>query len=477
MFASKPFPARILAAAALAGALVVPVPAARAAPPDPATRGPHEPLSAMVRRIDRYLQRHEVDGVTMDWRYTVSPSEEIRQTVVCQVLAYAELHRLHPTGRLRKDIVEHADFMLGRLEEIRSRTPFDGMLAYALLSAYETTGETRFLAAGREVTDDVLAIPTEQCVLNGGLMVAMAAAFDARLTGNPVAAEKAHAIIVQLVKYQNEDGSFPHWCIASRDIHYTGWMAMELIHIARHVDDPVIAPMLARMTAFLESRIGPGGRAVYEEPCPPPESCVLSYYSRATGCDYDYDTRGWTVEPAYCALLFDHQGSEKFAPVFAFLDELEDGGTFADLYDYWPPPEDPENPWTIADTSVVNMSVIFWALTTELSVRAARGTAGPDGRGDVLDVAVAPNPARGTCRITFRLAAAGHVAVSVHDARGRRVRDLGSAWSPAGAHAVAWDGRDERGIAAPAGIYFASLVVDGRLAPARFVRLAANPAP
>src|SRR5262249_31376906 len=73
--------------------------------------GAHDPLSSLVRRMDRYLRRHEVDGVTMDWRYQVSASEEIRQTVVCQLLAYEELVRLLDRPRLRDEVVRHADFL------------------------------------------------------------------------------------------------------------------------------------------------------------------------------------------------------------------------------------------------------------------------------------------------------------------------------------------------------------------------------
>src|SRR5688572_16066607 len=129
-FSRRAHPLVLVALLALATA-----PAAAAPPPS------EDPLPGILTRIERYLRKNEVDGVTMDWRYELSPSEEIRQTVVCQVLAYAELHRIKPTKRLRKEILEHADFMLGRLEEIRSHSPFDGMLGYALWSAWEATGE------------------------------------------------------------------------------------------------------------------------------------------------------------------------------------------------------------------------------------------------------------------------------------------------------------------------------------------------
>jgi flagellar hook assembly protein FlgD len=45
--------------------------------------------------------------------------------------------------------------------------------------------------------------------------------------------------------------------------------------------------------------------------------------------------------------------------------------------------------------------------------------------------------------------------VSIVDAQGRLVRTLASRSMPAGAHALSWDGRDDRGAAAAAGIYFA----------------------
>jgi hypothetical protein len=444
-----------------------------------------DPLAPIVRRMDDYLQLHEVDGVTMDWRYSVIPSEEIRQTVVCQVLAYVELYRLDPRPRLRVEIVRHADFMLARLADIRSYTPFDGMLAYALLGAYETTGEQRFLDVGAQVTNDMLAIPTGECRLNGGLMVAMATAEYALLTGDAGAAQKTRDILAQLVFEQNPDGSFPHWCSGTRDIHYTGWMAMELIHIRRMIDDPHPAAFLASMNAFLEGRIAPDGKAVYQEPCPGVPGGVCYYYSRGSGCT-DYDSRGWTVEPAYCVLLFDHMGSPQYQPVMTFLASLENGGTFKDLYDYWPPPSDPEYPWTIADTSVVNMSIIFWALATQVTDRIGRGVPVDLQLDDLIDttatppepppvvfesrpIAVAPNPARGEATLRFSLAAGEEGSLAVYDAGGRRVRVLESGALARGMHTTRWDGRDASGRPAPSGVYFARLRTTAREETRSFV--------
>jgi len=481
--------ARLRRLAGLAFVLASAGPVADAAPrvvvmPEPPGSAGVDPVSGLVRRMDSHLQRFEVDGVTMDWRYEVSPSEEIRQTVVCQVLAYAELDRLRPTPRLREDLVEHADFLLGRLEEIRSHTPFDGMLAYALLAAGERTGEARFTDVGRAMSDELFQIPTWQCRLNGGLMVAMALAHDAAHGGGTAKADKARAILAQLPAEQNEDGSFPHWCTASRDIHYTGWMAMELVHIARWLDDPLIEPMLARMTAYLAGRIGPEGRSIYSEPCPGgPVGCTIDHYSRATGCDFDYDTRGWTVEPVYQLLTFDRAGDPAFTPVLAFVHELEDVGTFSDLYGYPVPPEDPEYPWTIADTSIVNMSVIFWVLATVLSEREARGIAvdarlddppiaigvPPQAARSSIALAASPNPARRSTRIACTLPEAGPATLDLLDVAGRRV------WRRSvvgkGDSTARFDGNDDAGRRLPPGVYALRLSQGGHAATARLVLL------
>ena len=458
-----PLAVRVLAILALAAVLA-------AACPRPA-RAWDDPLVPILQRMDRYLQLNQVDGVTMDWRYVLSPSEEIRQSVVCQLLAYEDLYRLAPRTRLRLEIVRHADFMIGRLEEIRSHTPFDGMLAYSLLAAYETTHEPRFLEAGSAVTNEMIAIPTSQCVLNGGLMVALATAEYALLTDDPVARQKTHDIIAQLAPYQNADGSFPHWCWGSRDIHYTGWMAMELIHLRRMIADSHIDGFLAGMNTFLEGRIAADGRAIYEEPCPGQPGCTNYYYSRASGCWYDYDTRGWTVEPVYCALLFDHMGSPQYQPVMTFFDSLEVGGTIPDLYGYWPPPDDPEYPWTTADTSVVCMSIDFWVMATQVTDRVARGVPVDLQLEDLIDttsavppevyasrpLAVQPNPARGGCLLRFSLAAPADGSLTIYDAAGRCVEVLESGPLAPGPHAPRWNGRDAAGRAAPSGVYFARL--------------------
>lgn len=65
-----------------------------------------------------------------------------------------------------------------------------------------------------------------------------------------------------------------------------------------------------------------------------------------------------------------------------------------------------------------------------------------------------PNPARGAARLQLSLDASAQVHVTVFDAAGRRVRELARGALGSGVHVLAWDGRDERGARARAGVYF-----------------------
>ena len=65
-----------------------------------------------------------------------------------------------------------------------------------------------------------------------------------------------------------------------------------------------------------------------------------------------------------------------------------------------------------------------------------------------------PNPFNPTTAIRFATAKAGPVQVTMFDAQGRRVRGLANESMAAGPQQVIWDGRDDRGLVAPSGVYF-----------------------
>lgn len=450
-----------------------------------------DPVLPLMRRIHRYFAANEVDGVCLDSRYSYNPSEAIRMSVVCQLLGYAEAYKAHPTPLVRREIVAHADYLVPRIADISSHGPFDGMLACSLLEAFRATGDSTYLTAGRTMVEELEAIPTSQCVLNGGLMVAMATVVYHQITGDPTADEKTRAILSQEPYYQNEDGSFPHWCFGTKDIHYTGWMAMELNLIQRDIDVPIIETLLQGMAGFLDARLDSMGNPHYEAYNPASGDTVY-YDSRRSGCDIDYDTRALTVEPAYCALAFDHEHLAKYDAAMKHLLSLENGGTFKDKWDFIEPVGDPQHPWSVADTSVGNMSIIFWALGAALSGRHDRIPPGVAwlGEGDDDDDVVAtlggngpaqttlnrvrldpirPNPVRRQGHVRFAANTRAPVSLAIYDVSGRRVRTLASGAMEPGEHEAAWDGRDDGGIEVTSGIYFVRLRVGAATRTSRMV--------
>lgn len=79
-----------------------------------------------------------------------------------------------------------------------------------------------------------------------------------------------------------------------------------------------------------------------------------------------------------------------------------------------------------------------------------------------------PNPARERVSLGFGLPAAGRVRLAVHGVDGRTVRVLSDGALAAGRHDIAWDARDARGHAVPAGVYFARLEIAGAVLERRF---------
>ena len=82
--------------------------------------------------------------------------------------------------------------------------------------------------------------------------------------------------------------------------------------------------------------------------------------------------------------------------------------------------------------------------------------------GQTVFLAPTPNPARGRATVSYVLARAGAVALGVYEVGGRRVRTLVSAVQEPGAYRMVWDGRDDGGRTAAAGVYYLSLDADGR---------------
>lgn len=98
-------------------------------------------------------------------------------------------------------------------------------------------------------------------------------------------------------------------------------------------------------------------------------------------------------------------------------------------------------------------------------------TDAPPGTSLGVRLAVSPNPARGSMRFAFTLPRAGRAALAIFDLSGRRVATLLDDTAGAGSMSVEWDGRDDAGREAAAGLYLARLEHGGERQQVRVMRL------
>jgi choice-of-anchor B domain-containing protein len=98
--------------------------------------------------------------------------------------------------------------------------------------------------------------------------------------------------------------------------------------------------------------------------------------------------------------------------------------------------------------------------------------AGPDHPpGTLAFRTVWPNPAPGTVHFALEVPRGGPVEVEVLDLAGRRVRTLHRGPAAAGSLGLRWNGEDEVGHVAPAGLYYVRALADQVEAKTRFVRV------
>ncbi len=81
----------------------------------------------------------------------------------------------------------------------------------------------------------------------------------------------------------------------------------------------------------------------------------------------------------------------------------------------------------------------------------------PSGIGSIRLHQNVPNPFNPQTTIRFDLEKGSHVSLSIYDLMGRRIRTLAQGIYSAGSHSVQWDGRDDRGMASPSGLYLVRL--------------------
>lgn len=86
-----------------------------------------------------------------------------------------------------------------------------------------------------------------------------------------------------------------------------------------------------------------------------------------------------------------------------------------------------------------------------------------------LTLTASPNPFTGSVRILFTLDRKTKAEISIYDVTGRLVRSISSGTLYPTQHSFEWDGRDQSGVAVPAGVYFCRLRAGDRGATGKMV--------
>jgi flagellar hook assembly protein FlgD len=91
---------------------------------------------------------------------------------------------------------------------------------------------------------------------------------------------------------------------------------------------------------------------------------------------------------------------------------------------------------------------------TDCSVTIGSTTdVGPQRGGAGLRLRAQPNPFRGAVQLSVESDAPGELGLVVVDMQGRTIRRLPDVWVAGSTRSIEWDGKDESGVPAPAGIY------------------------
>jgi len=147
--------------------------------------------------------------------------------------------------------------------------------------------------------------------------------------------------------------------------------------------------------------------------------------------------------------------------------EAEAGGSVRALHPGWLPPEVRN---LVDRAPAAGGAYVLWGRNRDGGTVRLAETPVPGDRVLLRIGAPDRNPFRD--RVGFRITVPpGTVEVAVWDARGRRVRRLEAALSGGGTRELVWDGRDDRGRDAPAGLYVVRARAGGAEASIKVVRL------
>lgn len=105
------------------------------------------------------------------------------------------------------------------------------------------------------------------------------------------------------------------------------------------------------------------------------------------------------------------------------------------------------------DTNCCESAPSSWATVT-----IAKGNGGKSVQCATMLLDGSPNPMTGPMTIRYQLSGLTHVSIDIYNSLGQKVRTVVSRREQSGIHSARWDGKDDRGRQAAAGVYFYRLM-------------------
>jgi len=88
----------------------------------------------------------------------------------------------------------------------------------------------------------------------------------------------------------------------------------------------------------------------------------------------------------------------------------------------------------------------------------------PNGKVSPINLTVSPNPLSSNVCLQYVLPQAGRVKFDIYNPLGEKMKTLLLENQDKGSHRVRWDGKSDKGVEVPPGVYFVRLLADGRQA-------------
>jgi hypothetical protein len=320
-----------------------------------------------IKDIHLFLMKNK-NGLpyTNDPRNLTPVSEVVRLNIISQAQGYLNIYKYTNNRVYLNEANLRLNYIINSGSNALANSPYDGMVGYTFLYAYELTNNQSYLNYGLHIADNCFKYKNKfedirlDLVLNWGYMCGMNLAKAYKITNKTEYLSLVRNITRETLAYQYNDGSFPHQAYVGSNTHYTNWIANEMIHVREDdKNNPDIDISLIRTMAFLVKRVNPNGSLNYED-------ANGTYYYDASKTS---DTRGWNNGLSGMIYVLKVFGEDKKADIilkFLIKQELNgiNKGSYPDKWGYY----EPNNTWANGNPSIIRTSAIFADLTNVLVI-------------------------------------------------------------------------------------------------------------